>query len=55
MGERTREKAVTIRMTEDEAEMLKAVAEHVGLSQSDVVRLAVRREFAKLKPTKRKK
>jgi hypothetical protein len=43
-----REKAVTIRMSEDEVSMLRAVADAKGLSVSDVVRQFVRREHAKL-------
>jgi uncharacterized protein (DUF1778 family) len=43
-----REKAVTIRMSEDEAAMLRAVAEAKGLSISDVIRQYVRREHDKL-------
>jgi hypothetical protein len=44
----TREKAVTIRMSEDEVAMLRVVAETKGLSISDVVRQYVRREHDKL-------
>lgn len=46
---------VTIRFTEAEVAMLKALADAQGLSQSDVVRQFVRSAFAELaqaKPTK---
>jgi hypothetical protein len=55
MVDRTREKTITVRVTEAEVEMLKALAEHAGLSQSDVVRQSIRRDFAQLKPSKPKK
>jgi hypothetical protein len=45
---RARASAVTIRMSEEEIEMLRAVAEAKGLSISDTVRQHVRREHEKL-------
>ncbi len=45
---RKRDTAVTIRMSEEEHAMLKAIAEAKGLSVSDVVRQYVRREHEKL-------
>jgi uncharacterized protein (DUF1778 family) len=50
MVERSRERMVNVRMTDDEADMLKALAEHEGLSASDIVRQYIRRAFAKAFP-----
>ena len=55
MAARKRSNMVTIRFTEAEVAMLKALADAQGLSQSDVVRQFVRSAFAELaqaKPTK---
>ena len=41
---RTRELALTVRVTEDERAMLQELAEWSGLSQSDIVRQLVRQE-----------
>jgi hypothetical protein len=46
MVERQREKTWNVRVTEHENEMLKALAEHQGLSVSDVLRQLVRRAHA---------
>jgi uncharacterized protein (DUF1778 family) len=51
-----REKMLNVRITDDEDRMLKALAEHQGMSVSDVVRQYVRRAFAEAftpKKTKR--
>jgi predicted transcriptional regulator len=45
---RSRSSAVTIRMSDEEVAMLKAIAEAKGLSVSDVLRQYVRREHEKL-------
>lgn len=50
MVERT--KMLNVRVTEDEAAMLKDLAEHQGLNASDVVRQWIRREHAEAFPTK---
>jgi len=53
-----RTKAITIRMAPEEVEMLREVAERMGLSQSDVVRQFIRRaheENSRGQPKKRKK
>ena len=42
------ETAVTVRMSADEKAMLEAVAVAKGLSNSDVIRQAIRAEHAKL-------
>jgi hypothetical protein len=41
---------VNVRMTDDEAEMLKALAEREGLSASDIVRQYIRKAHAKAFP-----
>lgn len=55
MGERTRERVINIRVTEDEERMAKAVADHQGLSVSDIIRQFIRRAFAEAFPAKRSK
>lgn len=45
---RTRNRPFNIRMTDDELAMLKAIAEHEGLSASDVVRQFIRARHRKL-------
>ena len=51
-----REQRLNVRFTEDEARMVKALAEHEGMSISDWVRQAVRRAFAStFRPKKSKK
>lgn len=51
-----RDKMLNIRISEDEDRMLKALAEHQGMSISDVVRQYIRRAFAEaFPPTKRSK
>ena len=42
-------------MTDNEAEMVRAVAEHMGLSQSDTIRQLVRRAFEAIEPPKAKR
>jgi hypothetical protein len=44
-----------VRVDEDEAEMLKALADHQGLSASDVVRQFIRRAHAEAFPPRRTK
>jgi hypothetical protein len=43
-----REYRLTVRMSEAEGEMLKQIAEHEGLTASDVVRMHVRRRHAEM-------
>jgi hypothetical protein len=50
MVERQREKTWNVRVTEQENEMLQALAEHQGLSVSDVLRQLVRRAYAQAFP-----
>jgi hypothetical protein len=50
-----RNKTWNVRVTEQEDEMLKALAEHQGMSISDVVRQLVRRSFADAFPAKKGK
>lgn len=51
MGEQRRERNLNVRVTEIEASMLRALAAHAGLSQSDMVRQYIRRAFAELPQT----
>lgn len=44
--QRERAEMFTVRMTADEIAMLRALAEADGLSQSDVVRVFIRRSYA---------
>ncbi len=55
MVERQRTGTLTIRVSEDEDRMLKAVAQHQGLNVSDVVRQYIRSAFAEAFPPKRSK
>jgi hypothetical protein len=55
MVERAREKTWNVRVTEQEDEMLRRLAEHQGLSISDVLRQLVRRAFADAFATKKPK
>jgi hypothetical protein len=60
MVERKRERAVIVRLTDDERAMLQAIADYDGVSLSDWMRRSVRLAFRKTfgadaKPTKRKK
>ncbi len=41
-----REKVLNVRVTEGEMRMVKELAEHVGLSQSDAVRQLIRKAHA---------
>ena len=53
-----RERVLNVRMTDAEMRMVKELAEHVGLSQSDAVRQLVRQAHSKLaseQPSKRRK
>jgi uncharacterized protein (DUF1778 family) len=50
-----RDKALNVRVTEDEDRMLKALAEHQGMSISDVIRQFIRRAFAEAFQPKRPK
>jgi uncharacterized protein (DUF1778 family) len=50
-----RNKVVNVRVTEDEDRMLKALAEHQGMSISDVVRQYIRRAFVEAFPPKKTK
>lgn len=44
-----RTKRFELRLTGEEAEMLREVAKHDGVSMADVVRLYVRRRYAEMK------
>jgi hypothetical protein len=44
----TRTKATAIRFSDEELEMLKAIAQAKGLTQSDVLRQYIRREYERL-------
>jgi uncharacterized protein (DUF1778 family) len=55
MVERTRTRALNIRVTDDEDRMVKALAEHQGMSISDVIRQYIRRAFAETFPPKKTK
>ena len=50
-----RTKMLNVRVTEDEGRMLKALAEHQGLSASDILRQYIRRAFAEAFPPKKPK
>lgn len=50
MVERKRERHINIRVTDEEADMLKTLAERTGLTQSDVLRQSIRRAYAELDP-----
>jgi uncharacterized protein (DUF1778 family) len=50
-----RDKTLNVRVTEDEDRMLKALAEHQGMSISDVIRQFIRRAFAEAFQPKRPK
>jgi uncharacterized protein (DUF1778 family) len=47
-----REKRINVRASETEAEMLRELAEREGVSQSDYVRLFIRRAYAETFPSK---
>ena len=55
MVDRQRERALNVRISEDEERMLKALSSHHGLSVSDIVRQAIRRAFAEAFPPRRPK
>jgi uncharacterized protein (DUF1778 family) len=55
MVERQRTGTLNIRVNDDEERMLKAVAQHQGLSVSDVIRQYIRRAFADAFPPTTKK
>ncbi len=46
MEERRRNRNLNVRLTDQEHEMLTDLAEHVGLSASDVIRQYIRKEYA---------
>jgi uncharacterized protein (DUF1778 family) len=54
MAERQRGLTLNVRINDDEDRMLKALAEHQGLSISDVVRQYIRRGFAEAFQPKRR-
>lgn len=54
MAERKRGKNVNIRLTDEEFEMLTAVATHGGLTLSDWIRQSFRQAFRKLFGAKKK-
>lgn len=53
MVERTR--MLNVRVTDDEAEMLRALAERAGLNVSDTIRQYIRRAYAEAFPPKKPK
>jgi uncharacterized protein (DUF1778 family) len=55
MVERMRTRTLQVRVTDDEHRMIQALAEHQGISISDVVRLYIRRAFADAFPPKKTK
>lgn len=56
MVERQRTGTLNIRVSEDEDRMVRALAEHQGLSVSDVIRQYIRRAFAEaFSPARRPK
>jgi uncharacterized protein (DUF1778 family) len=50
-----REKMLNVRIADDEDRMLRALAEHQGLTISDVIRQYIRRAFAEAFPPKKTK
>jgi uncharacterized protein (DUF1778 family) len=50
-----REKRINVRVSAEETAMLAALAEREGLSQSDVLRLFIRRAYAEAFGTKKPK
>lgn len=50
-----RTKMLNVRVTDEEGEMVKALAEHQGMSISDVIRQFIRRAFAEAFPPKKPK
>ncbi|HXN32583.1 MAG TPA: ribbon-helix-helix protein, CopG family [Polyangiaceae bacterium] len=55
MAERRRELTLNVRVTDDEDRMVRALAEHQGLSISDVIRQYIRRAFLDAFPPKKSK
>ena len=55
MVERRRTLNLNVRVDEDEAQMLKALAEQKGLSASDIVRQFIREAYAHAFPPKKTK
>jgi uncharacterized protein (DUF1778 family) len=55
MVDRRRERNLNFRVSEEEADMLKALAERQGLSASDFLRQYIRRAFAETFPPKKKR
>jgi uncharacterized protein (DUF1778 family) len=53
MVERQRARNLNIRITDDEGEMLRQLAEREGVSASDVVRLFIRRAHAEAFPAEK--
>jgi uncharacterized protein (DUF1778 family) len=53
MVERQRTLNLNVRVTDDETRMLKALAEHQGMSASDVIRQYIRRAFIEAFPPKK--
>jgi uncharacterized protein (DUF1778 family) len=50
-----RDRMLNVRISDDEDRMLKALAEHQGMSISDVLRQYIRRAFAEAFPPKKKR
>jgi antitoxin component of RelBE/YafQ-DinJ toxin-antitoxin module len=55
MVERQRTRMLNVRIDDNEAEMLRALAEREGLSASDIVRQYIRRAYAATFPPKKPK
>jgi antitoxin component of RelBE/YafQ-DinJ toxin-antitoxin module len=53
MAERTRAQTIHVRVTEDEGRKAKALAEHHGLSLSDVIRQFIRQAYDATFPPKK--
>jgi hypothetical protein len=55
MTEAERDVTMTVRLTREERQMVKAIAELDGVSSSDAVRMSVRRAYAERFPDKKAK
>jgi hypothetical protein len=55
MKERMRDRAITIRMLDEEVSMLRQLSIASGLSQSDIVRQSIRKAHAELEQQPKKK
>jgi len=55
MVDRTRTRTLNVRVTDEEGEMARALAERHGLTISDVIRQYIRRAFVEAFPPKKPK